>query len=248
MSMCAMRPGQRFAGLAQQVDRCGPQDQESTLALAAAPAPVDDAAQGLEQLRHPVDLVQDDEPILQVVEEQRGLGEPVAIVAVLQIEVERIARSCDLQCECRLADLPRPDQGHGDLAVQGAFDVWRDYSWNHPCNLSIPWTINKEIVRFRFEPNPEQPITREETACQSLPRQVLCKMTANYSWFVDSRFRGNPEVWFRLHRRVGGECRWRRKPRGNPGPHRRQGLRRPPGHRKGRVTGFGCTFTTNGET
>ena len=131
--------------MAQQIDRRRTEDEESTHALAAAPPPVDDPAQGLEQLRHPVDLVQDDELILEVVKEQCGLGEAIAIVAILQIEIERVARSRDLQRERGLADLPRPDQGHGGLTVQGAFDVRSDDSWNHSCNLSILWIIYKEM-------------------------------------------------------------------------------------------------------
>ena len=82
--------------------------------------------------------------VLHVVEKQRGLGEPVAIVAVLEIEIERIARLCDLQRKSRLADLPRPDQGYSGLTVQGVFDVGSDDSRNHPCNLSTLWIIYKE--------------------------------------------------------------------------------------------------------
>ena len=123
-----------------------PRIRKRPLPLARRRPPVDDPAQGLEQLRHPVDLVQDDEPILEVVEEQCGLGESIAIVAVLQIEVERRTRSRDLQRERRLADLSRPDQRHGGLAGQGTLDIRGDDSRNHPCNLSILWMIYKETV------------------------------------------------------------------------------------------------------
>ena len=41
----------------------------------------------------------------------------------------------------RLADLPRPEQGHRGLAVQGVFDIGGDESRNHPCNLSMTWRI-----------------------------------------------------------------------------------------------------------
>ena len=83
-------------------------------------------------------------PILHVVEKQRGLGKPVTIVAVLEIEIERIARSRDLQRERGLADLSWPNQRHGGLTVQGALDVGSDDSRNHPCNLSTLWIIYKE--------------------------------------------------------------------------------------------------------
>ena len=78
-----------------------PRIRNRPLLLPRAPAPVDDAAQDLEQLRRAVDLVQDDEPIFEVVEEQGGLGEPVAIVASLQIEIGRIARSPARVWSCR---------------------------------------------------------------------------------------------------------------------------------------------------
>ena len=69
-----------------------------------------------EELRHPVDFGENDEPILGVVEKERGLGEPVAVVTVF--EIEGVTRPADLQRQRDLADLPRPDQCHGSPAVQ----------------------------------------------------------------------------------------------------------------------------------
>ena len=52
---------------------------------------VDDPTQCLEDVRQPVNLVKDDKPVFHVIEEERRLAEPVAVVAVFQIEIERVS-------------------------------------------------------------------------------------------------------------------------------------------------------------
>ena len=71
-----------------------------------------------------MDLVQDDEPILRVVE--RGLRQTVAVVAVFEVEVERVPPAADLQGQRGLANLSRADQRDRGLALQGAFNVAGD--------------------------------------------------------------------------------------------------------------------------
>ena len=92
-----------------------------------------------------MDLVQDDEPILHVVEKKRRLRQTVAVVPVLEVEIERVPSPADLQSQRGLANLPRADQRNSGLALQGAFNVVRDDARDHyPCNLSTLWTDCKD--------------------------------------------------------------------------------------------------------
>jgi hypothetical protein len=65
-----MRPHRRLSGLAPQIDRSGPRIEKAALAFLSAPAFVDDSAQTLKQLRHAANLVQDNEPVREVLKEQ----------------------------------------------------------------------------------------------------------------------------------------------------------------------------------
>ena len=115
----------------------------------AAPPPIDDAAQRRKEFRQPMDLIQDDELILRVVEKERGLRQTVAVVAVLEVEIERVSSPADLQSQRGLADLPRADQGNSGLPLQGAINVAGDETRDHcPCNLSTSWRVCKDMLAF----------------------------------------------------------------------------------------------------
>ena len=62
-----------------------------------------------------MNFIQNHEPVGDGVEEQDGLGEPVAIVAVFQVEVDRIAVFADVKRQSCLAGLARAEDGDGSL-------------------------------------------------------------------------------------------------------------------------------------
>ena len=66
--------GQRLAGLGEQVDRGGAEQQEAAGPFAFAPAGVDHPAQRFEQARGAVDLVEDDQLVGVVGEVELGLA------------------------------------------------------------------------------------------------------------------------------------------------------------------------------
>lgn len=102
-----------------------------------------------------MDLVQDDEPILGVVQKERGLCQTIAVVLVLEVEIERVPCLAYLQSQGGLANLPRADQGNGGLAPQGAFYIFGNGAREHyPCNLSTLWTICKEMSTLAVDALP----------------------------------------------------------------------------------------------
>ena len=98
-----------------------------------------------------MDLVQDDEPILRVVE--RGLRQTVAVVAVFEVEVERVPPAADLQGQRGLANLSRADQRDRGLALQGAFNVAGDGEGFHNVRVRMSVTpSSRRERRRRLEP------------------------------------------------------------------------------------------------
>ena len=94
-----------------------------------------------------MNFVKNDEPILDVAEIQLGFGQPTAIIAVFQIEVDRVARLPDLERQRRLPDLPGSNQGHRRLTIESGFHCSPNDPGNHPCKLSTLWNIYKVTVR-----------------------------------------------------------------------------------------------------
>ena len=118
-----------------------------------------------------MNLVQDDEPILRVVEIERGLRQTAAVVTVLKVEIERVPCPADLQSQRGLANLPRPDHGDGGLALQGVFDVAGDDARDHhPLNLSTMWTICKDVLAC---PPKSQPFARASFGLSLTPDAPL---------------------------------------------------------------------------
>ena len=88
-----------------------------------------------------MNFVKNDEPILDVAEIQLGFGQPTAIIATFQVEVDRVARPPDLEGQRRLPDLSGSNQGHRRLAVESGFHCSLYDSGIRPCNPSKLWKI-----------------------------------------------------------------------------------------------------------
>ena len=74
----------------------------------AAPA-VDHTSQGLKQFRGTMNLVKNHESILDAIKVQNGFRETITVIAVLKIEIDRVALIADVKCQCGLARLSRAD-------------------------------------------------------------------------------------------------------------------------------------------
>jgi hypothetical protein len=81
-------------------------------AAASTPAPVDEAAQGLEDSGCAVDLVENDEALLVPGEVLFRVGQLGAVGLLLEVEVDRGALLGEVESQGRLADLARPEQCH----------------------------------------------------------------------------------------------------------------------------------------
>ena len=60
-----------------------------------------------------MDFVENDEPVFEVLEEERWAGEAGAVITVFKIKVEGVACFADLKRSRRLADLAWPNQRDG---------------------------------------------------------------------------------------------------------------------------------------
>jgi hypothetical protein len=74
------------------------------------PSPVDDAPQLLKQLRHAVNLIEDDQLVFVVRKILAGIGELGAVILVLKVQVDRGCLLTNLQSEGCLSGLARPQQ------------------------------------------------------------------------------------------------------------------------------------------
>nr|WP_058555583.1 hypothetical protein [Thiohalocapsa sp. ML1] len=115
-------PGQTLAGLAQQVDGRRAEDQKTALALLPAAPAVDHPAQGVEQLRHAVDLVQDHQPVLGGRKEQGRVGEAVAVVALFQVQIECISPLANRErlgaARCRVGGVWADQRAHAQWSAR----------------------------------------------------------------------------------------------------------------------------------
>jgi len=114
--------------LAQQIDGRRPQDQKAADPFALAATLVNDASQGLKQLRHPMNFVEDYQAVFKPVEVQAGTGQLVAILPIFQIQIQRVPLLADHPRQRSFADLARPDQSDGSLPIQGGLDDGGDVS------------------------------------------------------------------------------------------------------------------------
>jgi len=66
-----------------------------------------------------VDLVEDDQAVGKALQVEPGACQLIALLAVLQVQIKRVALGTERPCECGLADLAGADQGDGRLTVEG---------------------------------------------------------------------------------------------------------------------------------
>jgi len=83
-----------------------------------------------------MDLVEYDQAVLVIPQEQRRFGQPGAVFPRLQVKIQRCSLFGDGQCERRLTDLARPDQGDRGLSRQGLSNNSGGTTRYHPCILS----------------------------------------------------------------------------------------------------------------
>jgi len=106
----------------------------STPRLRAKAAAVDQAAQCLEDFRHAMNLVEDDEFVRVGCQIKFRLAQPRSVGFGLKIQIERRPGYTDFQREGGFADLAWAEQGHGRRAVEQMGEVWCDAPLDHPCD------------------------------------------------------------------------------------------------------------------
>ena len=82
------------------------------------PARIDQPPQFSEQLRHPLHLIENHQPLGMALEKLSRLRQAGPIGGGLQIEIEAGQLPADLQGQAGLADLPRPEQRHSGKKLQ----------------------------------------------------------------------------------------------------------------------------------
>ena len=129
--------GQGLPRLPEQVDRRRAQQQESSRPNAAAAPLVDEAAKRLEQLRHALHLVQDHQLVFVSGQVEAGVGQPLAVRRILQVEIDARTLFGDELGQRGLACLAGAEQSHGRELVQAGTNELRFLTRNHPRNYGV---------------------------------------------------------------------------------------------------------------
>lgn len=109
-------PGKGFRRLMQQHIRRRSQQQELPRAKPLAASHVDLATEGLEQVRHLLNLIQDHETASLFIQIQIGLCQHLAIRIAFQVDGRTFPRY--LKCKGSLADLPGSQKDNSCLGIK----------------------------------------------------------------------------------------------------------------------------------
>jgi hypothetical protein len=107
------------------------------MATAATATFVNQAAQRLGQLGDAVNPIEDDQAIFVRPQEDRRVAELLVVLPRFKVEVKRSRLRRHRKRECCPADLPRDEQAHGSLPVQGVRDQMKGRARYRPCTLNI---------------------------------------------------------------------------------------------------------------
>src|SRR5690606_16894945 len=105
--------GKTFSGLPEQFNGCRAKQQEATGSQTPLATLVDQPPQGLEQFRHTLDFVQDDQLVFMPGQVMRSIRKFFPISRVLQIQIQARLLPGDLLSQSGFARLAWPEQGHG---------------------------------------------------------------------------------------------------------------------------------------
>lgn len=134
-------PRERLAGLTQKIDGGRTQEQELVGSLPLPAALVDDAPQGFEQPRHPVDLVQDDELLGVLFAELLDIRDACQIAGPLEVHMDGVPCRGHFARQSGLADLARTDQNDSGVPVEQSVKRPTALAFNHPCESNSPRRI-----------------------------------------------------------------------------------------------------------
>ena len=115
------------------------QQKELPRADPLAPSHVDLSAQGLEQVRHLLNLIQDHEAACLFIQIEIGFCQDLPICVAFKIEIHRRPRLGYCQREGGLANLPWPQKDDSRLIVEGGQHGLMGVACIHTCNYSTPW-------------------------------------------------------------------------------------------------------------
>jgi hypothetical protein len=121
------------------------ESREELARLLSGPASsVDHAPQDREEIRDPLDFVEDDEFSLLGGQIKFRLGQLGPVGRSLEIQINRGPCAGDLQRQGGFPDLPGSQQAHHRMASQKIGDFLMDHSFDHPCKSSIKRRICKD--------------------------------------------------------------------------------------------------------
>ena len=128
--------GEGLRGLAQQVGRGAAEDEEA----GGVPGPVGEHAEQGEEIRPPLDLVDDDETP-QGLEREAGVGEPGDVGGILEVEEGGRSPTAlhDVAGQSGLADLARAQDPHDRVAQQQA---------SNPLDVAAPGEVHTSHFRL----------------------------------------------------------------------------------------------------
>ena len=130
--------GQRFRALVQQRVRGRAQKQKLPGAISRAAAAVDLSPQRPEETRHQLHLVDHHKLAHLVIEIEIWLLENLPIRAAFHVEIDSVARLCDILRQCGLAHLARPKKHNPGLRIQGLGEPLKVISGDHTLYLCHP--------------------------------------------------------------------------------------------------------------
>ena len=124
-------PGQSLARLPQKVDRSGSEEEKVPGPPTLPTAPVDDPPDGFEETGHPVDLVEDHQPVRVALTVFLNVRELRAVTRPLQVQVGGTLPAGEFECDGRLAHLARACQHDGGRARQQVLDSGPRFAGDH---------------------------------------------------------------------------------------------------------------------
>ena len=119
--------------LLQERNRSRPEDQETTHPLAPPASLVYQDTEFGKDLRHLVDLVEDDQSVLVGADEKGQVRELIPVRRALEIQHYRVGLLGNSACQRRLPGLAGTEKGNNRLSSESCADLLGGVTGNHSC-------------------------------------------------------------------------------------------------------------------
>ena len=126
-------PAREALRLLQERNRSRAKDQETTHTIAQATSLIDQNPEFGKDLRHLVDLVEDDQSVLVGADKERQVRELIPVRRALEIEDDRVGSLGNGAGQRGLAGLARTEEGNDRLSAEGGADLLGGPTGDHSC-------------------------------------------------------------------------------------------------------------------